>query len=381
MNALRSISISLVLSLLFSSCGSTPSDSPIDTSQNMRSINDTQYQELVNSFRQWIDQRDQQLLSELSVTQQDLEKNLYLSGNAAKVIYSSIAADKKLNITYNSIESDFSISKEVIGKDYFYVHVGTYNNYNYDGLKNQMSSDGYFYKVSFEKNNSGKIDINKVIDASERQISRAFSKIESQVPDRQEFIDFHNQNYMNIPIEEQGTAANPYKRKVAANYALKWGKKRNPKYVDYDTNDCTNFSSQVLKAGGWIEKGKPDQNSTDSWFYEKPSIWGKKPSRSWRLVDDWKTFALKSKRVKLVNSINDLWHGDIVQAEWDWKSGVVDPDHNMVISGVNEKGERLIAAHSSDHRSTPFKKLKERALEQNPGKTQKYLFFKVISTE
>ena len=42
----------------------------------------------------------------------------------------------------------------------------------------------------------------------------------------------------------------PFDREAAAAYARKWATGTNPNYPRFD-NDCTNFVSQVMLAGGW----------------------------------------------------------------------------------------------------------------------------------
>lgn len=46
-------------------------------------------------------------------------------------------------------------------------------------------------------------------------------------------------------------------------YALKYALSPNPSYVYYQENDCTNFISQCLRAGG----AKNDYNASHPWWY------------------------------------------------------------------------------------------------------------------
>lgn len=63
---------------------------------------------------------------------------------------------------------------------------------------------------------------------------------------------------------------NDYSRELAREYALKWATSHNKDYYNYinDGGDCTNFVSQVLRAGGMDFIGnKKNATSINSWFY------------------------------------------------------------------------------------------------------------------
>lgn len=68
---------------------------------------------------------------------------------------------------------------------------------------------------------------------------------------------------------------NNYNRKAAREYALKWAESSNASYYNYinEGGDCTNFVSQVLRAGG-MEFWGSKKNATDigSWFYYSQNI-------------------------------------------------------------------------------------------------------------
>lgn len=70
-----------------------------------------------------------------------------------------------------------------------------------------------------------------------------------------------------------------YNRELAREYAIKWATSSNSKYYNYvnEGGDCTNFVSQVLRAGGLEFVGsKSSSTSTKSWFYYSPNL----PNRS-----------------------------------------------------------------------------------------------------
>jgi hypothetical protein len=65
-----------------------------------------------------------------------------------------------------------------------------------------------------------------------------------------------------------------YNRQAAVKYAYKWYNKKNKKYYSYTRNDCANFVSQCLYAGGI------KMNSKWHSYRKKKKNWGVNP-RSW----------------------------------------------------------------------------------------------------
>lgn len=121
---------------------------------------------------------------------------------------------------------------------------------------------------------------------------------------------------------------NNYNRKLAVEYALRWATSSNDQYYNYinDGGDCTNFVSQVLRAGGIEFVGsKATATSVKSWFYYSANL----PNRSstWTAAQPFHLhFGSGSKRIyrykeyKIVDALNNwdeiymnLLPGDIVQ--------------------------------------------------------------------
>lgn len=121
---------------------------------------------------------------------------------------------------------------------------------------------------------------------------------------------------------------NDYNRELAREYALKWATSHNKDYYNYinDGGDCTNFVSQVLRAGGMEFIGnKKNATSINSWFYysadlpNRTSTWtsakafnlhfGKEFKRAYKYREYTIDDALRN-----WNNINSsIYIGDIVQ--------------------------------------------------------------------
>ncbi|WP_411168495.1 amidase domain-containing protein [Clostridium sp. MB05] len=119
-----------------------------------------------------------------------------------------------------------------------------------------------------------------------------------------------------------------YNREAAREYALKWATSSNSKYYNYvnEGGDCTNFVSQVLRAGGLEFVGsKANATSIKSWFYYSQNL----PNRTstWTAAQPFALHfgkeyerAYAFKEYKLIDALENwdtiyesLLPGDIVQ--------------------------------------------------------------------
>ncbi|MFD4758921.1 amidase domain-containing protein [Streptomyces sp. NPDC058439] len=111
-------------------------------------------------------------------------------------------------------------------------------------------------------------------------------------------------------------------------YADKYWKNNNKAYRTYG-NDCTNFVSQAMLAGGWGPKGGAliQRTSNKYWFYGPTTF---TTSYTWAGAENWYWFAQKhSKRTKILPSVWNLAASDVLQADWD-KNGNI--DHTMIVT-------------------------------------------------
>ena len=109
-----------------------------------------------------------------------------------------------------------------------------------------------------------------------------------------------------------------------AKYAVYWGNPehedaRNPRYHDYGPENCTNFVSQILRAGR-VKFMRAFEHGDGSWWYlnfGSGGVFGEGPSAGWDATMSW--------------SLSDelprhLWrfglvHIDPVQQPWGWTTG------------------------------------------------------------
>ncbi|MEV4643202.1 amidase domain-containing protein [Actinoplanes sp. NPDC049548] len=129
------------------------------------------------------------------------------------------------------------------------------------------------------------------------------------------------------------------------NYARKYAKKYNPSYRAFKEEDCTNFVSQALRAGGW----KDDYGwywSSDNWWYNSDH-----QTYTWAGADNWSRFA--KKRTTHLDNVWKMLPGDVLQADWD-ANGT--KDHTMIVTKVS-KGEVYLSYHSNDELDKPLSRI------------------------
>ncbi len=126
-------------------------------------------------------------------------------------------------------------------------------------------------------------------------------------------------------------AVSYYNRTNAVNYAYKWVYKRNNSYNFYAwLNDCTNFTSQVLSAGGmpYVINGLLWKYDTKNWYYSNTS--NAEPSRTWWGANNFYKHGVNtSSKYSLASSFGNLNVWDILQADWDKNWSI---DHSMVVT-------------------------------------------------
>ncbi len=166
-----------------------------------------------------------------------------------------------------------------------------------------------------------------------------------------------------------------------AQYAVYWGNEahhfaRNPFYADFKANNCTNFISQILRAGGAKFMGAFDYNDW-SWWYRNLSsggIFGSGPSAgeentpTWALAD---TLPRHLWRFELshIDPVQQPWgwtKGNILAYDWIDSDGKGNVNHlNFVVGTADLPGGRepLIANSSSqgsNYSHMRWKEVKER---------------------
>lgn len=161
----------------------------------------------------------------------------------------------------------------------------------------------------------------------------------------------------------------PYNREAAVQYAQKWALSTNSEFPRMKDNDCTNFVSQCLLAGGWRMAGPIDSGNRKSayfWWYDQSAWFFYKSSYTWGGAQNLYYFLEVSTRGLLVDSSTQLDRGDIIQLAF--ANGHV--HHSMIVSGKTPS-DLLLCYHTDDQLNTPLSAL----LVKN--KDDKFIYWKI----
>jgi len=133
-------------------------------------------------------------------------------------------------------------------------------------------------------------------------------------------------------------------RAKVVNYAKTYWKNYNPAYAT-TSNDCTNFASQALKAGGWAKVTGWYKDDYAWWYTGNPLI---QKSYTWASASSFFRFATKSGRSTLMPYISNAQTGDIMQYDVD-PAGM---NHTMIVTA---KGTRpYLTYHSHNRLNKPW---------------------------
>ncbi|MBU9720856.1 MULTISPECIES: amidase domain-containing protein [Bacillaceae] len=157
-----------------------------------------------------------------------------------------------------------------------------------------------------------------------------------------------------------------YDRMEAVRYAERWWNDFNPAYQKFE-NDCTNYISQCLHAGGAPMTGQP--NRSNGWWYQNDQ-W----SYSWTVAHALRWYFSGTKSGLLareVSSADQLMKGDIICYDFN---GDDNWQHTTIVTGRDGEGEPLVNAHTTNSRMRYWKYDDSTAWTPNI----KYKFFHII---
>ena len=133
-----------------------------------------------------------------------------------------------------------------------------------------------------------------------------------------------------------------YNRLKAVQYAERYWKDYNPAYQAFE-DDCTNFISQCLHAGGVPMWGQP--NRSRGWWYS-----GKSWSYSWTVAHALNLLLQSSKsglKATQVSSPQELMLGDIICYDFEGDGRF---NHNTIVVAKDIYDMPLVNAHTFDSR-------------------------------
>ncbi|MFC4075857.1 amidase domain-containing protein [Salinithrix halophila] len=145
------------------------------------------------------------------------------------------------------------------------------------------------------------------------------------------------------PLREGEAAGTGYNRMQAVQYAETWWNGANPRYRKF-TDDCTNFISQCLHAGG-IPMDFSRRRDSGWWYRGSRENW----SYSWTVAHSLVNWLTKGRtaRARQVEDPRQLTPGDVICYDWEgdgrWQ-------HNTIVTALDPAGMPLVNAHTVNSR-------------------------------
>lgn len=134
-----------------------------------------------------------------------------------------------------------------------------------------------------------------------------------------------------------------YERREAVRYAERWWNSYNPDYPVF-SDDCTNYISQCLHAGGAPMRGAP--NRERGWWYD-----GNNWSFSWSVAHSLRWYLSGSEiglKGEELEAPEELLPGDVIcydfQGDGRW-------DHTTIVVAKDAYGAPLVNAHTNNSRN------------------------------
>jgi len=184
--------------------------------------------------------------------------------------------------------------------------------------------------------------IGRTDDAYEREAEAAAERLTAEAPDAPG---------MDRPLgtgpEAATVALQLYSGSAAASYATSWANSINPAYGNMG-DDCTNFVSQAMAAGGWPYVWGSDicgeRKSNSVWWFRRNQCtrWFRSnihASHTWGGAENFYQFLKASGRGTSLKAVSDLNVGDVLQRDHN-----DDTIHHTMI--VTDKGPAVVDGRS-----------------------------------
>lgn len=224
----------------------------------------------------------------------------------------------------------------------------------------------YEVRLQFLIKQSDRLYIEEAIE-QRKAVLQGDKIIKDELPDKPlepDGLETPNRYY-----EEEERLSFEYNRLAAVQYAERWWNSFNPKFKKFE-NDCTNYISQCLHAGGAPMTGYP--NKTKGWWMANNN-W----SYSWTTANAlrWHLSGSKSGlRAKEVSGPDQLMLGDVICYDFQGDGRF---DHNTIVVAKDAKNMPLVNAHTYNSRMRYW------AYEDSTAYTPniQYKFFHILNSD
>ncbi len=273
----------------------------------------------------------------------------YTGNDAAYYVYNKDVQGSTTNLLKDDGKADVSYRYEDFGETQSIGESTAKNETCYTGGRYDETTGLYYLNARYYNPEDG------------RFLTEDTYRGETNEPDTHHLYAYCADN----PVNYVDPSGHKYSVNQAVKYALKWANSRNKKYKKH-RNDCTNFVSQCVNAGG-KKMNKPKCWPLDKNILDTTKFWAVKSFRaivttwketsSWIGVNDFYTYWKKhNASLQFCSSIKELQKkaklGDVVQLHNSKKW------HHSIIITAGKKGSWKYSAHSKQRRNEPVKNIK-----------------------
>ncbi|MBA4493423.1 amidase domain-containing protein [Paenactinomyces guangxiensis] len=161
---------------------------------------------------------------------------------------------------------------------------------------------------------------------------------------------------LDSPMQTRSISQQGYRRDLAVRYAdIHWNSP-NPQYRYFSEDNCTNFISQCVHAGGIPME--VSNNPGKGWWYQRRGGRGDRWSYSWTVAHSFYLYLKRQRsdglRAIQMESPEQLDLGDVICYDWE---GDGRWNHNVIVTRFDPNGAPLVNAHTinSRHRYWEYK--------------------------
>lgn len=128
--------------------------------------------------------------------------------------------------------------------------------------------------------------------------------------------------------------------------------------------DCTNFLSQALHAGGWayVGSGFFSTGNHSLWYYDGSFSGEHWTSDTWANAAWWNVFARNSGRVAALGNVWSTLLADVIQAKWAGGSSIT---HSMMVTAIDVNNNHFMTYHTNNTKNRSLQDI----INANPGTT------------
>lgn len=307
----------------------------------------------------------QALRKKYALKKEEAVKNLSV---AEFFIDRAAAVEKKSTIEVNEYNKKifYEFSNLKIQKDVASVEVKVSQKWNYQFSPDIESEAEDTYKVSLVLENgiwkilqverfSNEISLDKKLESFAK--NSTFKERKKFLTDMKKSLNTGNTTVSNNGLMKEMLAVNKlastkssYNATKAVKYAIKYAKTPNKNYYYFKGQDCTNYTSQCLYAGG-IKMHNGKSKTDTCWFYKTAN----NRSSSWTGAEQFRKYLNRSSskiKKKKTNWLN-VQKGDIIQLTLDGKAY-----HSLIVTGIvyssSGRADLLVCCHSSNRKEVSF---------------------------